>query len=353
MGMARKPRLEFVGALYHVFNRGHARAELFSSPEAASAFVDCLFQACQRMQWKLHAFGLMPDQYHLAIETPRGNLVAGVHWLQSAFGNRFNRTRGDAGRAFRGRYQAILVEPGPRWSEVVDCIHLMAVNAELISLPNLSGFRWSSFRLFARSNLEQRPPFLVCDPWLKPLGLEDTAEGWQKYLEHLDTWLADPSRLKSALAAISRGWAYGSPEFRRGLVERMQARRFGSGGEMAEENRRDWHVRLDDGLKTLRRELSEAPGAPKSAPWKIALAAWLKTHTSVLNRWLSEQLHMGPPDAVSRYVGELRSGKRPAAAEAFARLPGTAVPAPSSLVENEPVPEAPTPPETPAGPPAS
>lgn len=330
--MARKPRLEFVGALYHVFNRGHGRSDLFASPEAAGAFIDCLFQACQRMQWRLHAFGLLPDQYHLAIETPRGNLVAGVHWLQSAFGNRFNRTRGESGRAFRGRYQAILVEPGTSWTDVVDCVHLGAVQARLVSLGSLAGFRWCSYRWFSRG-ISQRPPFLACDAWLKPLGLDDSAEGWRRYAEHLEGLQADEARLRSLSAAVSRGWAYGSADFRRGLIERMQARRFGSGGEMAEENRRDWHVRLGDGLKSLQRELSEAAGTPKSAPWKVALAAWLKAHTSVLNRWLSEQLHMGPPDAVSRYVGELRSGKRPAAAEAFARLPSLGPPPPSASAD--------------------
>ncbi|MGH7995063.1 MAG: transposase [Candidatus Acidiferrales bacterium] len=333
--MARKPRLEFVGALYHVFNRGHARSELFASPQAAGAFVDCLFQACQRMQWRLHAFGLLPDQYHLAIETPRGNLVSGVHWLQSVFGNRFNRARGESARAFRGRYQAVLVEPGPRWTEVVDCIHLGAVQAGLVDLPHLAGFRWSSFRSYVRGARE-RPPFFSCDAWLRPMGLEDDPNGWKRYGEHLEALRVDEARLRELSAAATRGWAYGSPEFRRGLAERMQGRRFGSDGELAEENRRDWHRRLGHGLRSLQRELAEAASAPKSAPWKIALAAWLKAHTSVLNRWLSEQLHMGPPDAVSRYVGELHSGKRPAAAEAFLRLPpagplGTGTPAPGAI----------------------
>ncbi|MBC7368700.1 MAG: hypothetical protein H7343_18140 [Undibacterium sp.] len=42
--------------------------------------------------------------------------------------------------------------------------------------------------------------------------------------------------------------------------------------------------------------------------WKIALAAWLKRGSSVPNRWISEHLHMCPPDAVSRYVGEVTRG---------------------------------------------
>ena len=52
-----------------------------------------------------------------------------------------------------------------------------------------------------------------------------------------------------------------------------------------------------------------AAAESKSAPWKIALATWLKRGSSVPNRWISEHLHMGPPDAVSRYVGEVTRGE--------------------------------------------
>ncbi len=102
--VARKPRLEFAGAIYHVLNRGNYRADLFETAGAAQAFVDCLFESCEKSGWRLHAYAVMRNHYHLAVETPQGNLVAGVHWLQSTFGNRFNRFRGEHGRAFQGRY---------------------------------------------------------------------------------------------------------------------------------------------------------------------------------------------------------------------------------------------------------
>lgn len=279
------------------------------------------------MQWKLHAFALQPDQYHLALETPVGNLVAGVHWLQSAFGNRFNRSRGSNARAFRGRYQAILAEPGEIWANVIDYIHLAPARAKLIPFEHLAKFRWSSYRYFTGAEDRPRPSFLVCADWLTAVrGIPDSPEGWAAYAQHLDAVRSDPARVRAAFGAFGRGWAYGSADFRRRMTEQLLARRSGDGAapNMAEDNRRDWHVRLDRGLRHLSKDLSEAQGEPKSAPWKIALAAWLKGNTSVLNRWLSEQLNMGPPDAVSRYVGELRSGKRPAAEKMFATLDDSA-----------------------------
>ena len=53
----------------------------------------------------------------------------------------------------------------------------------------------------------------------------------------------------------------------------------------------------------------------KAAAWKVAVAAHLKQHSSAKNPWLAEALRMGAPAGVSRYVAELKHGRRePAAA---------------------------------------
>ena len=109
--MARKPRIEFAGAVYHARNRGNYRGDLFATAGAALAFVTCRGEACERMLWHVHADCLVRNHDHLALQKPRGNLVAGVYWLQRTLGNRFNRYRGELGRESQGRSQAIVVEP--------------------------------------------------------------------------------------------------------------------------------------------------------------------------------------------------------------------------------------------------
>lgn len=313
--MARRPRIEFAGAIYHVLNRGNYRADLFDSAGAAHAFVECLFQTCKRMGWRLHAFCLMRNHYHLAVETPRGNLVSGVHWLQSTFGNRFNRFRGEHGRAFQGRYQAILVEPGQHLVQLVDYIHLNPVRAQVVTLDQLGQFRWSSYRYFTR-DAGERPGFLVCADWLHTLGeLADTAQGWHAYHDHLAWLMADEGRQKdAAFERMSQGWAYGTEAYQKTLLgkfNRMPKADDWGGGEVGEINRLEWQRLLERAFRVLGREPATAQLEPKSAAWKIAIAGWLKQRTSVTNRWLTDQLKMGPPDAVSRYVGDLRNGQRP------------------------------------------
>jgi REP element-mobilizing transposase RayT len=324
--MPRKPRIEFEGAVYHVFNHGHERTDLFATAEAARAFCAGLDEAAGRMHWRIHAWCLTRNQYHLALETPRGNLANGVHWLQSAFGNRFHRFRAGTGRAFRSRYRAILIEPGATLAGLVDGIHLLPVRAGLVGPDLLPRFRWSSYRAFAGSPAG-RPSWLTAD-WLAALGgLADTPEGWHGYAAHLAGILADPGAgADGEFLRLCRGWAHGSEDYlRRRREDFGRGRDAGEWGglELAARNRSEWEARLAAGARALHRELAGAGAEPKSAPWKVALAAWLKRHTSATNRWLTDRLHMGPPDAVSRYVGEAGEGLRPAAGEILSTLTAT------------------------------
>jgi REP element-mobilizing transposase RayT len=93
--MARKPRLEFEGAIDHVINRGNYQKDLFVEKGAAAAFARALFEACEKGRWIVHAYVLMSNHYHLAWETPEANLLPGMAWLQETFANRFNRFRGE------------------------------------------------------------------------------------------------------------------------------------------------------------------------------------------------------------------------------------------------------------------
>ena len=109
--MPRKHRLEYPGAIYHIIYRGNYRRPIFETDKTKKAFECCLFEACEKSAWVLHTFIVMGNHYHLTLETPQGNLIAGMHWLQGTFANRFNRLRKEHGHLFEGRYKAILVDP--------------------------------------------------------------------------------------------------------------------------------------------------------------------------------------------------------------------------------------------------
>ncbi len=80
--MARKLRLEYEGAVYHVISRGNYRADVFGRDSTKGAFLKCLGEAAEKPAWIVHAWCVMSNHYHLCFTTPRANLVEGMRWLQ-------------------------------------------------------------------------------------------------------------------------------------------------------------------------------------------------------------------------------------------------------------------------------
>jgi REP element-mobilizing transposase RayT len=89
--MARKPRLEYPGAIYHVMNRGDRRELIFKDDADRKLFLATLGQTCVKTGWRIHAYCLMPNHFHVVLETPQPNLVAGMKWLLGTYTGRFNR----------------------------------------------------------------------------------------------------------------------------------------------------------------------------------------------------------------------------------------------------------------------
>ena len=89
--MARPLRIEFPGAVYHVTSRGNARADIFETTTTASCSSSARPGRATR-HWLCHAYCLMDNHYHLLVETPEGNLSAGMRQLNGVYTQAFNRT---------------------------------------------------------------------------------------------------------------------------------------------------------------------------------------------------------------------------------------------------------------------
>ena len=78
--MARKLRVEYPGAIYHVMNRGDRREPILQDDADRRTFLQTLAQASAKTGWQSHAYCLMGNHFHLVVETPQANLVAGMKW---------------------------------------------------------------------------------------------------------------------------------------------------------------------------------------------------------------------------------------------------------------------------------
>ena len=91
--MARKLRIRYEGALYHVINRGNYRRDVFASPGAAQAFVEVLDDALPRFGRRLHALVIMRNHFLRALETLQPNLWDGRHLWQSTYASRICKAK--------------------------------------------------------------------------------------------------------------------------------------------------------------------------------------------------------------------------------------------------------------------
>jgi putative transposase len=154
-------------------------------------------------------------------------------------------------------------------------------------------------------------------------GLADRKAGWSSYAAYLK-WLAEnePAQKELAFDQMCRGWAIGSEDFKQEVRRKFEEKLLGEAAEATtrkEARVQFWNKALNLALTRLGKSAKEVTADAKAAPWKVAIAAHLKTTTTSSNPWIAEALQMGAHAAISRYVTEFRSGQRPAATAYFSK----------------------------------
>ena len=328
--MSRVLRIEFEGALYHVSCRGNNGADIFFGDEGREKWLDTLDECCVRSGWVVHAYVLMGNHYHLLLETPEGNLVDGMKWLQGTYTQRINAWRKRRGHLFQGRYKAQLVnseQRGGNYLQVAsDYIHLNPARAGLVGdhgeWRKLADYPWSSLPLYLGWK-RKRPEWLETGKVLGSLNLKDGTAGRESYGRYLEARVleerAGREEAGKAYAELRRGWCLGDGDFRRRMLDLaeklMEGRKKESHGggakrEHGEKAAGEW---LEEGLGKLGLSKGDLGGMKKLAPEKKALAGWLAMKTLARTEWIAGKLVMGDRSHVSRakrWLGETAEGKK-------------------------------------------
>src|SRR6266496_4443966 len=221
--MPRKLRVEYEGAIYHVLNRGNRREPIFRDDEDREIFRQTLDQVCAKTDWQVHAYCLMGNHFHLVVETPRANLVAGMQWFLGTYTSRFNRRHKTVGHLFSGRYKSLSVDgSGSGYlKSVCDYVHLNPVRAKLLTTEQgLRDYRWSSWPEYMKSP-GKRAPWQRVDRLLGEWGVrQDNAEGRRQLERGMEQRReAEASREHEDWKKLRRGWCWGGRDFREVLLE--------------------------------------------------------------------------------------------------------------------------------------
>lgn len=321
--MPRKPRVEYAGAVYHVMSRGNHQQAIFRTDQDREMFLGTLGEVCRRTGWRVHAYVLMGNHYHLLLETPEGNLVAGMQWLQSTYTQRFNALHREWGHLFQGRYKAIPMEPGAGYfSTLATYIHLNPVRMKGYDFERerLAGFRWSSYPAFAGK--VSPPEWLCLARVLDGLGLGETPAGRRKYADYMRARVGEvrhsdaPWKANADWDRIRRGWHLGGEAFRHEMLERVggalkKGKRASFGGEETREhdaaNADRW---ITKGMARLGLTDADLERQKMNSPEKYALAWLVRRNTCVRPTWIKARLRMGAATCFAGLLGKLEAAKK-------------------------------------------
>lgn len=294
--MARKVRLEYSGAIYHVLNRGDRREPIFLDDLDRRNFVQTLGEACLKTGWQVHAYVLMPNHFHLVVETPQPNLVVGMKWLLGTYTIRFNRRHNLSGHVFSGRYKALIVDGSGNGylKSVCDYVHLNPSRAGMLGPKAvLKNFAWSSWPTYLQPP-SKRPSWLRVDRLLGEWGISKDSSAGRRHLE-LAVEAKRGAEDGDEFRQIRRGWCFGDEEFREELLAQMHARlgveHFGSERIEAAELHAEKIVARE--LKLLKWHESELKSKSKRDSGKLLIAARLRAETTLSVAWIAERLGMG------------------------------------------------------------
>lgn len=328
--MARSIRIQSAGAYYHVMARGNRREAIFHDDDDRRFFLHTLSQACEMTGWRVQAWVLMSNHYHLFLQTPEPNLVAGMAWLQNTLTRRYNVRHRQWGRLFGDRYKAVVVQGEDRYhyQTLMDYLHLNPVRARIIrpkAGQSVLDYPWSSVAGGYALPPKQRAKWLDAASGLKAFNLPDTVAGRRQIVERLDR-RAVSEEIKSCgvppqtaevdarSSHLRRGWYWGTQAFgeaMRKLAGVMvgkhgpKSRSYRSNPHVVEHGEKQAAAWLKEGLKAAGLQATELRTLKGSDPRKLLLAELLWRRTTVSQEWLAEQLAMKSAANVSQQLRRL------------------------------------------------
>jgi REP element-mobilizing transposase RayT len=314
--MARKLRVEYPGAVYHVMNRGDRREAIFKDDQDRERFLETLGEVCVKTGWQVHALCLMPNHFHLVVETPQGNLVAGMKWFLGTYTSRFNRRHKLFGHLFSGRYKALIVDGSGNGylKTVCDYVHLNPARSRgggmLTPEQPLREYRWSSWPEYLKSP-GKRWPWLRVERLLGEYQIpKDSAAGRRVLEEAVEARRAAESG--ADYKAIRRGWCFGEKTFRQELLAQMTERRGAEhyGAERLETDLEKAERLLRAELKARRWQEADLSKRAKGDPAKVAMAGRLREETTVTVKWIAARLQMGAASYVNLLLYRRRQAER-------------------------------------------
>jgi REP element-mobilizing transposase RayT len=196
--VTRPLRIEFPGAVWHIISRGNERRDIYRDDDDRRRFLGFLAHAIREHHWRLHAWVLMSNHYHLLLETPEAGLSLGMKYLNQFYAEYFNERYERVGHLYQDRFKGILVEREGHLLELVRYIVLNPVKAGCVTFPG--DYRWSNYR--ATAGLAPAPSWLEIDWTLEQFHPHDRVAAREAYRQFVTSYDGRPS-LDTLVAVVA------------------------------------------------------------------------------------------------------------------------------------------------------
>jgi REP element-mobilizing transposase RayT len=165
-GFVRKLRPPAPGGIFHVTAHGIDDRTIFPTDAARVVFLELLGEAVRRHDWICWTYCLMGTHYHIVLETPNGNLSAGMQLLNGRYAQLFNGWKRRRGHVFEARFGSEPVERDEHLNSAIRYVILNPCRAGICKSP--AQWPWSSFGAIV--GLVPAPSFLAVDRCLALFG---------------------------------------------------------------------------------------------------------------------------------------------------------------------------------------
>ncbi|MEM7816959.1 MAG: transposase [Candidatus Aenigmatarchaeota archaeon] len=211
--MGRFPRLETEEVLYYITNRGNHEQEIFKEEIDYYTFLEFLKKYKEEYKFKLFAFVLMPNHFHLLIELKeetikKGGVSSIMHDLNTAYTKYFNNKYKRKGHLFSGRFKATIIEKQPYLLRIISYLHLNPQRLNLVS--SFSNYPYSSYVFYT----EEKPSNLIKE---EKREVEEFLEGFS-YTHFIEKFAKD---LNLELHSVLKKPIVGSKEFEKKIKENL------------------------------------------------------------------------------------------------------------------------------------
>jgi len=141
MNMARKPRIHYPGALYHVMVRGNNGEKVLNGEIHKNKYLDILTLYKEKIGFIIYAYCIMDNHAHLLIEVKDVPLSQIMQRIQQVYTQWFNRKYNRTGHVFQQRYKALLCDKDNYLLQLIRYIHNNPTKANHESGID---YKWSS-----------------------------------------------------------------------------------------------------------------------------------------------------------------------------------------------------------------